>query len=147
MVVTSADTQAFWCEIHLLSFHEDDTEEEELLTVYPCAPALFGPSRLFRLNQLGGLEVGGEVCLPDPSDEVGCSEGDSYAPTTVQIVRHGTCTFQSKALNQKMRSSTEAIIIVNDKEDDLFVMASGGLDEEEDGETPFDGIGNQARWR
>jgi mannosidase alpha-like ER degradation enhancer 2 len=137
VVVTSADTQAFRCEIHLLSFHEDDTEEEELLAGYPCAPALFGPSRLSRLNQLGGLEVGGEVRLPDPSDEAGCSEGDSYAPTTVQIVRRGTCTFQSKALNQKMRSGAEAIIIVNDKEDDLFVMADGGLDEEEVGETPL----------
>jgi hypothetical protein len=36
-----------------------------------------------------------------------------------------------------MRSGAEAIIIVNDKEDDLFVMADGGLDEEEVGETPL----------
>jgi mannosidase alpha-like ER degradation enhancer 2 len=136
VVITSPDTQAFRCEVHLLSTHEDDTEEE-LLSVYPCAPALFGPSRLSRLNRFGELEVGGEVRLPDPSDETGCSDGDSYAPTTVQIVRRGTCTFQSKALNQKMRSGAEAVIVVNNQDDEIFVMSDSGLDEEQDGDIPL----------
>jgi hypothetical protein len=111
--------------------------EEELLSSYPCAPALFGPSRLSHLNRSGELEVGGEVRHPDPSDETGCSDGDSYTPTTVQIVRRGTCTFQSKALNQKMRSGAEVVIVVNNEDDEIFVMSDGGLDEDQDGHLPL----------
>ena len=94
--------------------------------VFPCAPALFGPTRLSELSKLGEAQVGGKIRLPDPSDEAGCSEGDSYAPTAVQIVKRGTCTFQSKAINQNLRSGAEAVIIINTEPDELFVMADGG---------------------
>jgi len=132
VVVTNARHNAFRCEVQLFSSVDENAEgEEELLMVYPCAPALFGPSKLTRLIQLGEVQVGGNVRLPDPSDEAGCSEGDSYAPTTIQIVRRGTCTFQAKAINQNLRSGAEAVIVINSAPDELFVMAEGGVDIDE----------------
>lgn len=140
VVVTNAANSAFRCEIQLFSTVEENSEvEEELLMVYPCAPGLFGPSKLSRLTQLGEYQVGGDIRLPDPSDEEGCSEGDSYTPTTIQIVRRGVCTFQSKAINQNLRSGAEAVIIINSEPDELFVMADGGpgMDEKDADESPL----------
>ena len=95
VVVTDTSHNAFRCEIQLFSPADENSEyEEEVLMGFPCAPALFGPSRLSRLAELGEVQVGGDIRLPDASDEVGCVEGDSYAPTTIQMVRRGTCTFE-----------------------------------------------------
>ena len=139
VVVTNASSNGFRCEIQLFSPSEENPEEEEeLLALYPCAPALFGPSRLSRLTQLGEFQVGGDIRLPDPSDEAGCSEeGDSYAPTTIQIVRRGACTFQEKAINQRLRSGAEAVIIINSEPDELFVMADGGIEDKSEDESPL----------
>jgi mannosidase alpha-like ER degradation enhancer 2 len=128
VIITDSSNSAFRCEVQLFSTVEEENSEveEELLMVFPCAPALFGPTSLSELSKLGEAQVGGKIRLPDPSDEAGCSEGDSYAPTTVQIVKRGMCTFQSKAINQNLRSGAEAVIIINTEPDELFVMADGG---------------------
>jgi hypothetical protein len=46
-------------------------------------------------------------------------------------------TCQSKALNQRLRSGAEAVIVVNNQDDEVFVVVNVGLDEDQDGDTPL----------
>ena len=131
-------------EVHL----EDETE---ILVTYPCAPALFGPTHLSGLNEsVDGIVIEQEVRAPEIGDEYGCVkdvdglDDDDESPShtedetaevcekkVVQILSRGVCTFQEKARNQQRNVNAEAVIMINNEPDELFIM-SGATDEDPD---------------
>ena len=44
----------------------------------------------------------------------------------VRLVRRGVCTFQEKSVNQWNLHGSEAVIMINNEADELFVMSGGG---------------------
>lgn len=145
VVVGDASGASFSCELHIvrrtrsdednLSFgegsHGDFHEEtEETIKSFPCAPGLFGPTRVPNLALSGGLFVEGALKLPDPGNIDGCIEIDraeeTHAEQTIRMVHRGSCTFQSKAQNQKQLGAN-AVIVVNSIQNphELFLMARG----------------------
>uniref|UniRef100_A0A7S4HYC4 PA domain-containing protein n=1 Tax=Odontella aurita TaxID=265563 RepID=A0A7S4HYC4_9STRA len=128
----------------------------EMLARYPCSAGVFGPAKLSSLVETGGLLVAGELLRPKPSDPHGCSEpienevcenadASRYnvslfdppmvPPDTcrergrgmVHLVHRGGCRFHSKVWNAYRKGSAEAIIVINNDPNELFVM-SGGID-------------------
>ena len=44
----------------------------------------------------------------------------------VRLVQRGVCTFQEKSINQKKLHGSDAVIMINNEADELFVMSGGG---------------------
>jgi len=57
-------------------------DDDELLSTFPCAPALFGPSRMERLIESNGLFLERAIIAPDTANEFGCaSDDDNFTPS------------------------------------------------------------------
>jgi hypothetical protein len=110
-----------------------DVDKELVLATMPCSPALFGPSLLSNLAETGGMSVEGTVA--PPRSDLGCNSpcdepSAEASPADISLVWRGKCTFESKALNQYACCGSEAVIIVNNADEELFLM-SGGLTSDE----------------
>ena len=145
VVVGDASGVSFSCELQIVrrtSSDEDNLnfgeatygdyqfETEEIIKSFPCAPGLFGPTRIPNLALSGGLFIEGALLRPDPGKEDGCDEIDQTEETdlehTIRMVNRGSCTFQTKARNQKQLRAN-AVIVVNSMQNphELFLMAKG----------------------
>jgi hypothetical protein len=59
------------------------------------------------------------------ADELGSRNFETCPNAVIQVVRRGTCTFEAKAMIQKRLNHASAVIVVNDVDEDLFVMSRG----------------------
>ncbi|KAL3922323.1 MAG: hypothetical protein SGILL_002266, partial [Bacillariaceae sp.] len=118
----------------------------DVIAQFPCAPALFGPAHILNLQRVGTIEVMAGLRSPVLGEEYGCSRrgenrleepsttaslsdtessdfGESFCENSfVSIVHRGVCTFQEKAINQKLALNADGVIVIN-SEDELFVMS------------------------
>ena len=145
VIVGDASGASFSCDLQILRRKQhaenmlnfakdgDDTyvvETEEIVKSFPCAPGLFGPTRIPNLVKSGGLFVEGELAPPDPGNEDGCTAMERAeeidGKERVRMVNRGRCTFQTKVRNQKL-SGASAVIVVNSMRNpqELFLMAPG----------------------
>ena len=144
VVVAANPMQSFACEVHLVQRHiisattfvnvnENDekvTEFERIVSTFPCAPGLFGPTLISELAKSNGVIVEGPIHLPPAEDTTGCNLSEntvSYYPNDqpVQLVNRGHCTFEFKAINQHKRNQAKAVIVVNNFSDEMFLMSKG----------------------
>ena len=65
--------------------------------------------------------------IPDPMDE---AREDQTPNPIIQLVRRGRCSFYHKTLYQKNNVNAESVIVINNEDNDLFVMSNGGEEEE-----------------
>ena len=144
VVVAANPMQSFACEVHLVQRHiisatsfinaneNDDLvmEYEQIVSTFPCAPGLFGPTLISELVQSNGVTVEGPLHLPLAEDTTGCRMSEnavSYNPNDqpVQLVNRGDCTFEFKSMNQQKRNQAKAVIVVNNVNDEMFLMSKG----------------------
>jgi mannosidase alpha-like ER degradation enhancer 2 len=150
VVFSDFEGHAFSCEVEVVEKYTDQNnggkEGEEVLAKYPCAPALFGPTRLPLLIKSGGICIERMAYAPPKDDEVGCiraasdpiggalAEGTcAYDPSnsfcaqsnSIQITHRGGCSFYAKAVNLRNRFQADGVIVLNDDPTDLFVMSYG----------------------
>ena len=113
VVISDLENNAFHCEVNILrrpfSSHGETLSNEEvggseggeefepdqlalnhdeLVASFPCAPALFGPSRISRLVETNGIFMEHIIELPDAEDEFGCKTDDTFDDNipTVNVV-------------------------------------------------------------
>lgn len=142
--------------------NDNDSTNEVVMARYPCAPAMFGPTQLSLMVKSGGsgIDIEGEGVAPPGFDDIAChpqrtqedndvypealfeskNEGlkdffESLQPKKIQVVRRGECSFMSKSINMARRRKADAVIIINDSEDELFIMS---FDESHEAEVLFD---------
>ncbi|KAL3928785.1 MAG: hypothetical protein SGBAC_012495 [Bacillariaceae sp.] len=113
---------------------------ETVLAQYPCAPALFGVTHPKNLASKSEIRSEAYIQTPKEGDAEGCKEssdqlcsldeedqcGESITvtnPPRIHLVQRGSCTFQDKSRNQV---GAEAVIVINSKEKELFVMSGNG---------------------
>lgn len=113
---------------------------ETVIAQYPCAPALFGASHPEALTRKSDIHVEAQLRAPEVGDEKGCKEPTRHlcaaneqrqceesismaGSSRIQLVERGSCTFQEKSANQV---GAEAVIVINSKENELFVMSGNG---------------------
>ncbi|CAJ1930189.1 unnamed protein product [Cylindrotheca closterium] len=113
-----------------------------VLARYPCAPALFGVTHPNNLASTSEIRVEAQLVTPKQGDKAGCKDSTDQSCSTdeqdhcghptmfnrssrIQLVQRGSCTFQDKSRNQV---GAEAVIVINSKEEELFVM-SGNSDQ------------------
>jgi mannosidase alpha-like ER degradation enhancer 2 len=158
VTVTDFAGNAFACEVEVFETYpsesqdgdEHDQEEgseklvEEVLGIFPCAPARFALTAIDQLAKSGGVTIQAEGRAPLPGDELGCMRssgedldgalrstaltGDEEEPPTIQFVHRGECSFYSKAVNQRLMQNAEGVIVINDS-DDIFIMTAHENDE------------------
>ena len=153
---SSGNKMAFRCTVELVEMPSNETTAAETRTtvaIFPCSPALFGPTNITTLAESSGLTFEGSLLPPEADDEFGCksplitSLGDSEqsrgeAPSVdpmIQLVRRGQCRFQTKIANQVRKGLGRNGVIVINSDPSIFVMSSGCLQgekscEEEDAE-------------
>jgi Glycosyl hydrolase family 47/PA domain len=142
VVIGDASGASFSCELQIvrritveanplaLDSCQYPQETEELIDVFPCAPGLFGPTRVPHLTKTKGVTVEGILVPPDPADDIGCESVENTVEarqgSQIQLVNRGSCSFQDKARNQ-MQLGANAVIVVNTMQnpDELFLMAPG----------------------
>lgn len=101
VVISDLEDNAFHCEVNIIrrpfsSYEESMSNQEvgtseggdegaanqftlksdEIVASFPCAPALFGPSRISRLVETNGVFMEHVIELPDGEDEFGCKTDD-----------------------------------------------------------------------
>ena len=113
---SSENTMAFRCTVELVETPSNETTAAETRTtvaIFPCSPALFGPTNITTLAESSGLTFEGSLLPPEADDESGCksplitSLGDSdqsggeaaSVDPMIQLVRRGQCRFQTKIAN------------------------------------------------
>lgn len=154
LFASSGNKMAFRCTVELVETPSNETTAAETRTtvaIFPCSPALFGPTNITTLAESSGLTFEGSLSPPEADDESGCktplitSLGDSKQPeatsvdSTIQLVRRGQCRFQTKIANQVRKGLGRNGVIVINSDPSIFVMSSGCLQgeiscEEEDAE-------------
>jgi Glycosyl hydrolase family 47 len=124
---------------------------EEVLGVVPCAPARFALTAIEELVKSGGISIQARtVAPPHPDDEHGCrslsdedhaghgddARGGNVVPappdehdTLVRLVHRGGCSFYAKSVNQRLASNADGVIVINDHDDEVFVMTATVGDE------------------
>lgn len=142
VVIGDASGAAFSCELQIVkrttvephplvldgSIHLIETEE--LIDTFPCAPGLFGPTRVPQLTKTKGVTVEGMLVPPDPADDIGCDPVgmtvEARQGNQIRLINRGSCSFQDKAKNQ-MHLGANAVIVINtiQNPDELFLMAPG----------------------
>jgi hypothetical protein len=158
VVLSDLKGNAFTCSVDIIyserNSHQDDelsdSDSVEVLATYPCAPALFGPTHISELNLSDGVVIEQEVRAPEIGDEYGCvtngDEGDLSKndetsddvceKEVVQILNRGVCTFQEKARNQQTSVNAEAVIMINNDPDELFIMSGASNEDPDHGKYP-----------
>eukprot|EP00586_Coscinodiscus_wailesii_P002990 CAMPEP_0172485110 /NCGR_PEP_ID=MMETSP1066-20121228/12924_1 /TAXON_ID=671091 /ORGANISM="Coscinodiscus wailesii, Strain CCMP2513" /LENGTH=963 /DNA_ID=CAMNT_0013250081 /DNA_START=957 /DNA_END=3848 /DNA_ORIENTATION=- len=153
VIFTDWNNNKFFCQVELYKKYGDDSEDDQgedfVLDSYrkikfrelPCTPAMFGPTVMSNLIATGGLRVEGAKIVTAPSnnkhacDKITFSSEDdtaheektastSHDHPIVQLIWRGKCAFEDKARNVNLDPDRDAVIIVNDETDHLFVMAS-----------------------
>lgn len=141
---------------HDVADEVDENEEretrwvEEVLGVVPCAPARFALTAIEELVKSGGISIQARtVAPPHPDDEHGCRRlsDDDHAGhagdgkgnvlltppddenTLVQLVHRGECSFYAKSVNQRLAHNADGVIVINDSDDEVFVMTATVGDE------------------
>jgi hypothetical protein len=116
---------------------------ETVLASYPCTPAMFGPVHMQELANGDGLVVESSLIgQPNEDDRYGCNVGkgqqmpSSAAADAVReersgvgpinFVQRGHCSFEEKSFLQKEYRNAQALVVINNAEDELFVMSRGG---------------------
>jgi len=131
-------------------FLQDVCREEDMIETtmgsYPCTPAMFGPVHMQELAGSDGLVLESNLIRrPHDSNKFGCNVGkgeEPFSTTTVvqetadehgsstrsiNIVHRGQCSFEEKSFLQKKYLNAEAVVVINDVDDNLFVMSGGEL--------------------
>jgi len=146
VVVAFNPVQSFACEVQLVQrfvisktvfvnvSENDETavHYEKILSNFPCAPAMFGPTMDSELAANNGVISEGPIHLPDLNNILGCDSPEnsfSYYPEDrpISIINRGDCKFELKGRTQSMGHDAKAVIIVNDVDDGFFLM-SGATD-------------------
>mmetsp|Transcript_4569 Transcript_4569/g.11608 ORF Transcript_4569/g.11608 Transcript_4569/m.11608 type:complete len:1363 (-) Transcript_4569:166-4254(-) len=131
------------------SFSDDSVE---ILASFPCSMGLFGATSPTQLNNMDNLSVVAPILSSDSEINHGCpSQHEDQKPeengsndstesgndaaandvcmpkekNVVSIVHRGGCTFEDKAMAQKVESGASAVVVINSSDDELFVMAGG----------------------
>ena len=155
--IADMDNHSYECVIEL----KHATNESEVMankgtykTIrdFPCLPALYGPSSIVLLNEVGvEINFEAEIFKPDNSDPFGCHKDWEEEDETchvedneqedflsiktcrkprIQLVHRGKCNFQAKGINQGSRFNAKGLIVVNTDSRKLFIM-SGPMSKDE----------------
>jgi Glycosyl hydrolase family 47 len=157
--ISDFDGNTFSCEVEVFETYpeavrddgvDDEDEEEhetrwveEVLGVVPCAPARFALTAIEELVKSGGISIQARtVSPPHPDDEHGCRRLSDDDPagdieptppddenTLVQLVHRGGCSFYAKSVNQRLSRNADGVIVINDSDDEVFVMTATVGDE------------------
>ena len=148
VLIGDASGAAFLCELQIVKRTNVDSnpldqseegnysiETEQILKTFPCAPGLFGPTRVPHLTKTKGVTMEGKLVAPSRENEDGCADIDETIEAAVEnqihLVKRGSCTFQDKARNQNRRGAN-AVVVINSHPSELFLMAPG-INKDSDG--------------
>jgi len=153
VVVSDMKGNSYFCEVILKECFQEirNVDSSDLkakdnlcgrtIATYPCTSATFGPSNINLLALTKGIEVRAVLHAPDPSDPLGCDyekrdsltsnfldDSEYQNPNSnkhrrIQIVRRGNCSFKTKVQNQAFRYGATAVIVINENDQNIFVMS------------------------
>ncbi len=144
VIIADMNGHSFECKVEVKSRvidggNDGDEPHFQAIKSFPCLPATFGPTAMESLLSFGddGISHESMAQKPDEDDPFGC-EKDVHTNTNVlddesletnltpsiQLLRRGQCNFVEKSLYASKTKNAKAVVIVNNEERGMFIMAS-----------------------